>query len=74
MGWGHGIPSSSSARHSLRLRHRHLLGCIRQVSYWFPQAKQGRALAIYGGVGNVAPGVFSFLLPVALASLGLAKS
>ena len=47
---------------------------ISQVSYWFPQAKQGRALAVYGGVGNLAPGVFSFLLPVALASMGLAKS
>jgi NNP family nitrate/nitrite transporter-like MFS transporter len=47
---------------------------ISQVSYWFPQAKQGRALAIYGGAGNLAPGLFSFLLPVALASLGLAKS
>jgi NNP family nitrate/nitrite transporter-like MFS transporter len=47
---------------------------ISQVSYWFPQAKQGRALAIFGGVGNLAPGLFSFLLPVALASLGLAKS
>jgi NNP family nitrate/nitrite transporter-like MFS transporter len=47
---------------------------ISQVSYWFPQAKQGRALAIYGGVGNLAPGLFSFLLPVALSSLGLAKS
>ncbi len=47
---------------------------ISQVSYWFPQAKQGRALAIYGGVGNLAPGLFSFLLPVALTSLGLAKS
>src|SRR5262250_1203822 len=47
---------------------------ISQVSYWFPQSKQGRALAIYGGAGNLAPGLFSFLLPVALASLGLAKS
>src|SRR5215468_7818904 len=47
---------------------------VSQVSYWFPQAKQGRALAIYGGMGNLAPGLFSFLLPVALASLGLAKS
>lgn len=47
---------------------------ISQVSYWFPKAKQGRALAIFGGVGNLAPGLFSFLLPVALASLGLAKS
>jgi NNP family nitrate/nitrite transporter-like MFS transporter len=47
---------------------------ISQVSYWFPQRKQGRALAIYGGAGNLAPGLFSFMLPVALASLGLAKS
>lgn len=47
---------------------------ISQVSYWFPQNKQGRALAIYGGVGNLAPGLFSFLLPVALTSLGLARS
>jgi NNP family nitrate/nitrite transporter-like MFS transporter len=47
---------------------------ISQVSYWFSQAKQGRALAIYGAVGNLAPGLLSFLLPVALASLGLAKS
>jgi MFS transporter, NNP family, nitrate/nitrite transporter len=47
---------------------------ISQVSYWFPQRRQGRALAIYGGVGNLAPGLFSFLIPVALGSLGLAGS
>lgn len=47
---------------------------ISQVSYWFPQRKQGRALAIFAGVGNVAPGVFSLLLPLALAQLGLAGS
>lgn len=45
-----------------------------QVSYWFPQARQGRALAVFAGVGNLAPGLFSFLLPVALASLGLGGS
>jgi NNP family nitrate/nitrite transporter-like MFS transporter len=45
-----------------------------QVSYWFPQNRQGRALALYAGIGNLAPGLFSFLLPVALASLGLARS
>lgn len=45
---------------------------ISQVAYWFPQAKQGRALAIFAGVGNLAPGIFSFLLPLALAGLGLA--
>jgi NNP family nitrate/nitrite transporter-like MFS transporter len=47
---------------------------ISQVSYWFPQKKQGRALAIFAGVGNLAPGLFSMLLPVALVSLGLAGS
>jgi NNP family nitrate/nitrite transporter-like MFS transporter len=47
---------------------------VSQVSYWFPQKKQGRALAIFAGVGNVAPGVFSLLIPLALVSLGLAGS
>ncbi len=45
-----------------------------QVAYWFPQAQQGRALAVYAGVGNLAPGLFSLLLPVALARLDLAGS
>lgn len=47
---------------------------ISQVSYWFPQTRQGRALAIFAGAGNLAPGMFSFLLPMALGSLGLAGS
>ncbi len=47
---------------------------IGQVSYWFPQQRQGRALAVFAGVGNLAPGMFSFLIPVALASLGLGLS
>lgn len=47
---------------------------ISQVSYWFPQSKQGRALAMFAGIGNLAPGIFSFLLPVALVALGLAGS
>ncbi|GAB4494643.1 MAG: nitrate/nitrite transporter [Anaerolineales bacterium] len=41
---------------------------IGQVSYWFPQKQQGMALGTYAGVGNLAPGLFSFLLPVVLAS------
>ncbi len=45
-----------------------------QVSYWFPQKRQGSALGIYAGIGNLAPGIFSFLLPVALTALGLARS
>jgi NNP family nitrate/nitrite transporter-like MFS transporter len=45
-----------------------------QVAYWFPQQRQGRALALFAGVGNLAPGVFSFVLPFALAAWGLAGS
>lgn len=47
---------------------------IGQVSYWFPQRRQGFALGTYAGVGNLAPGIFSFLLPLALAALGLPGS
>jgi len=42
-----------------------------QVSYWFPRARQGQALAIYAGVGNLAPGIFSMVLPVILVVWGL---
>src|ERR1035437_969720 len=45
-----------------------------QTAYWFPQRKQGVALAIFGGVGNLAPGLFSFLIPIALGTLGLSGS
>lgn len=45
---------------------------VTQVSYWFPQQRQGRALGFFGGVGNLAPGLFSLVLPVALPSLGIA--
>lgn len=44
---------------------------IGQVSYWFPQERQGSALGVFAGVGNLAPGIFAFLLPVSLAGLGL---
>ncbi len=47
---------------------------ISQVSYWFPQSRQGWALGTYAGIGNLAPGLFSFLLPIALNSLGLMGS
>jgi NNP family nitrate/nitrite transporter-like MFS transporter len=45
-----------------------------QTAYWFPQRKQGVALAVFGGVGNLAPGIFSFLIPIALSTLGLSGS
>lgn len=47
---------------------------IGQVAYWYPHSQQGRALAVYAGVGNLAPGLFSLLLPWALASWGLPGS
>ncbi len=47
---------------------------VGQVSYWFPQKKQGSALGIYAGAGNVAPGLFSLLVPFALANWGLQAS
>jgi NNP family nitrate/nitrite transporter-like MFS transporter len=47
---------------------------ITQVSYWFPRRAQGSALGTFAGIGNLAPGIFSFVLPVALAGLGIARS
>ena len=44
---------------------------IGQVSYWFPQSRQGSALGAYAGFGNLAPGIFSFLIPVVLSNWGL---
>ncbi len=45
-----------------------------QVSYWFAQSRQGRALGIYAGIGNLAPGIFSLLLPILLMRWGLATA
>lgn len=45
---------------------------ISQVSYWFPKARQGSALGTYGGVGNLAPGIFTFILPFVISGIGLA--
>jgi len=47
---------------------------ISQVSYWFPQKKQGFALGTYAGLGNLAPGIFSFLLPISLVNFGIINS
>jgi MFS transporter, NNP family, nitrate/nitrite transporter len=47
---------------------------IPQVSYWFPQGRQGTALGTYGGLGNLAPGLFTLVLPYAIAAWGLGGS
>jgi nitrate/nitrite transporter NarK len=44
------------------------------VSYWHPQRRQGSALALYAGLGNLAPGVFAVLLPFMVVSLGFSIS
>lgn len=56
-----------------------LIGCgiatfsvgISQVSYWYPRSGQGGPLGIYAGLGNTGPGIFSWLLPAVVASLGI---
>ncbi|NPA58752.1 MAG: MFS transporter [Aquificae bacterium] len=47
---------------------------IAQTAYWFPESKQGFALGVYAGVGNLAPGIFGLLLPFALKEIGLTMS
>ncbi|MFC7139745.1 nitrate/nitrite transporter [Halosimplex aquaticum] len=42
-----------------------------QTSYWYPTARQGTVLAAYAGLGNSSPGLFTLVLPIALAALGL---
>jgi len=56
-----------------------LIGCgiatfsvgVGQVSYWFPKREQGGALGIYGGLGNLSPGLSTLLLPLAVAGMGM---
>ncbi len=47
---------------------------IPAVSYWYPQKTQGSALAVYAGLGNLAPGLFALLLPVLVVWLGFTTS
>ena len=47
---------------------------IGQVAYWYPKARQGTALGTYAGIGNLAPGIFTLLLPFALVTMGLSWS
>ncbi len=56
-----------------------LIGCgvatfsvgIAQVSYWFPRERQGGPLGVFAGLGNTSPGLSSWLLPLAVGSLGI---
>lgn len=44
---------------------------VPQTSYWYPAGRQGWALGVYAGAGNVGPGVVSYLLPLAIGAWGL---
>lgn len=48
---------------------------IGQTSYWFPQGRQGTALGVFAGVGNLAPGIFALVLTgIAIPAVGLSGS
>ncbi|MCF8029022.1 MAG: MFS transporter, partial [Desulfobacteraceae bacterium] len=73
------FPEPEAAQFPLFLLAGVLCGCgiaifsvgIPTVSYWYPQKKQGAALAAYAGLGNLAPGLFAMLLPAMVAAMGL---
>lgn len=44
---------------------------IGQVSYWFPKNQQGWALGAYAGIGNIAPGLFSYLIPLLIGAIAI---
>ncbi|MHA1680589.1 MAG: MFS transporter [Promethearchaeota archaeon] len=72
----------TSVHYGLLLALGFLSGCglatfsvgISQTSYWFPQKEQGKALGLYGGIGNTAPGIFSLVLAIILPVFGLGGS
>jgi NNP family nitrate/nitrite transporter-like MFS transporter len=80
MFWIYPVPFP--AQYPLFLLFGVLCGCgiavfsvgIPSVSYWYPQKSQGSALAIYAGLGNLAPGMFALLLPYLVVSLGFTSS
>lgn len=71
-------PSDMNGLYGLILVLGMLSGCgiatfsvgVGQTSYWFPRKKQGMALGIYAGLGNLAPGLFSLILPIYLQHFG----
>jgi NNP family nitrate/nitrite transporter-like MFS transporter len=71
-------PSPTRVHYPFFLLFGILCGCgiavfsvgIPSVSYWYPQNKQGQALALYAGLGNLAPGLFAVVLPSMVVALG----
>lgn len=44
---------------------------IPQTSYWFPRHRQGWALGVYAGIGNIGPGAINLVVPVLIDAVGL---
>jgi NNP family nitrate/nitrite transporter-like MFS transporter len=73
------FPHPAADQYSLFLSFGALSGCgiatfsvgVPAISYWYPQRNQGLVLALYAGLGNLAPGIFALVLPVAVFTLGL---
>ncbi|MDX9811973.1 MAG: MFS transporter [Bacteroidales bacterium] len=71
-------PDGMKGMYGLVLFFGFLSGCgiatfsvgIAQTSYWFPRGRQGSALGTFGGLGNLAPGIFSIVLPLFLTRFG----
>ena len=71
-------PDGMSGMYGLVLFFGFLSGCgiatfsvgIGQTSYWYPKNKQGMALSTFAGIGNLAPGIFSLILPLFLTAYG----
>lgn len=71
-------PDGMKGMYGLVLLFGFLSGCgiatfsvgIGQTSYWFPRNKQGMALGTFAGIGNLAPGIFSLVLPIFLTYYG----
>jgi len=76
------FPMPGPAQYPFFLLFGILCGCgiavfsvgIPTVSYWYPQKTQGTALAAYAGLGNLAPGLFAFIMPYLVVSLGFTVS
>ncbi|MCE4566954.1 MFS transporter [Maribellus sp. CM-23] len=71
-------PNAMKGMYGMVLFFGFLSGCgiatfsvgIGQTSYWFPRSRQGFALGAFGGLGNLAPGIFSLILPIFLSYYG----
>lgn len=78
----HFFPIPRPAQYPFFLMSGILCGCgiavfsvgIPTVSYWYPQKAQGSALAVYAGLGNLAPGLFASILPLMVLRLGFTVS